>query len=57
MSCGEKTVKYTLWKRVTWLNARHGIFAWISLIWVALCDVYIRLVSMEIIRDFNTWDM
>jgi hypothetical protein len=57
MSCGEQTVKYGLWKKVSWLNGRHGIFAWVSLIWVAFADVYVRLVSMGVIRDLNTWDM
>jgi hypothetical protein len=30
-------------------------FAWLSLFWVAFTDVYVRLVSMGIVRDFNTW--
>jgi hypothetical protein len=31
-------------------------FAWTSLFWVALSDLYVRLVSMGVIRDWNTWD-
>ena len=27
------------------------LFAWISLIWVGLTDVYVRLLSMGVIRD------
>jgi hypothetical protein len=36
---------------VTRLNERHMLFAWISLIWVGLTDVYVRLLSMGVIRD------
>ena len=31
-------------------------FAWVSLIWVVFTDVYVRLVSMGVITDLNTWD-
>jgi hypothetical protein len=30
-------------------------FAWLSLVWVVLTDVYILLVSTGTIRDLNTW--
>jgi hypothetical protein len=40
---------------VSWLNRRHMLWAWISMIWVGLSDVYVRLCSMGIIHDFNTW--
>lgn len=56
MSCGKNTVRYGTWKRVSWLNARHAQFAWVSLFWVAFTDIYVRLVSMGIWTDFNTWD-
>ncbi len=55
MSCGKNTLKYSSWKRVTWLNERHMQFAWMSLLWVGFTDVYVRLVSMGILHDFNTW--
>jgi hypothetical protein len=55
MSCGKQTVRYGLWKRASWLNERHMRFAWMSLFWVAFTDVYVRLVSMGVVRDFNTW--
>lgn len=55
MSCGRATLKYGLWKRSTRLNESHMRFAWMSLIWVAFTDVYVRLVSMGVLRDFNTW--
>jgi hypothetical protein len=44
-----------LWKRVTFLNERHMLFAWASLFWVAGSDLYVRLVSMGVIEDLNTW--
>ncbi|MDH3247268.1 MAG: hypothetical protein OEM26_21775 [Saprospiraceae bacterium] len=43
------------WKLVSWLNRRHELFAWISLIWIVVADLYIRLVSMGVIIDPNTW--
>ena len=56
MSCGKATAKYRLWRGATWFNERHAKFAWSSLIWVGLTDVYVRLVSMGVITDYNTWD-
>ncbi len=55
MSCGESTLKYGAWKRASWFNARHMLFAWLSLFWVAFTDIYVRLVSMGVIKDLNTW--
>ena len=46
-----RPAKYSLWRAVTRLNERHMLFAWISLIWVGLTDVYVRLLSMGVIRD------
>jgi hypothetical protein len=42
-------------KIVGWLNRRHETFAWASLIWIMIADIYIRLVSMGHITDLNTW--
>lgn len=56
MSCGKNTMQYEAWKRVSWFNARHMQFAWASLLWVMITDVYIRLVSMGTITDLNTWN-
>ena len=36
---------------MTRLSERHMLFAWVSLIWVGLTDVYVRLLSMGVIRD------
>jgi hypothetical protein len=55
MSCGKHTVTYSAWKKVSWFNARHMQFAWASLFSVMLADLYVRLVSMGVIKDLNTW--
>ena len=52
---GAVKARHGIWKKVSWLNERHQLFAWASLFWVAGSDVYIRLVSMGILHDFNTW--
>ena len=54
--CGKPTIAHRGWRRVTWFNERHMQFAWASLLWVMLTDLYVRLVSMGVIRDFNTWN-
>jgi len=46
-------VKHSLWRVISSLNERHMLFAWISLIWVGLTDVYVRLLSMGVIRDLR----
>jgi hypothetical protein len=43
--------RYTLWRFISRLNERHPMFAWLSLFSVGLTDLYIRLVSMGVIRD------
>jgi hypothetical protein len=45
--------RYRLWHLVSRLNERHPTFAWLSLFSVGLTDLYIRLVSMGIIRDLR----
>jgi hypothetical protein len=55
MSCGKNTLSYATWNKVSWFNARHMQFAWLSLFSVGLTDLYIRLVSMGVIKDLNTW--
>ncbi len=55
MSCGQPTAKYKAWKGASWFNGRHMLFAWLSLFWVAFTDIYVRLVSMGVIKDLNTW--
>jgi hypothetical protein len=45
--------RHTLWRAISRLNERHMLLAWISLIWVGLTDVYVRLLSMGVIRDLR----
>src|SRR5689334_3919284 len=53
-SCSRSNqVRYGLWKRISILNARHSLFAWASLIAVALTDLYVRLVASGAITDFR----
>lgn len=47
--------RHGAWQRVSWLNQRHMLFAWLSLVWVGLADLYVRLVSMGVIHDWSTW--
>jgi hypothetical protein len=47
--------RYGAWKWSTWLNERHMMFAWFSLVWVAFTDFYIYLVASGTIHDPNTW--
>jgi hypothetical protein len=41
------------WRGVTWLNVRHMLFAWISLLWVGFSDLYVRLCSQGIWHDLR----
>ncbi|HEY5358071.1 MAG TPA: hypothetical protein VIJ82_10390 [Streptosporangiaceae bacterium] len=44
-------VRYRAWTLVSRLNPYHGNFAWLSLVWVALTDLYVRLVASGVIID------
>ncbi len=44
-------IRYRLWSWTNRLNARHAQFAWVSLFGVALADLYVRLVAMNVIQD------
>lgn len=46
---------YKRWSLVSMLNKNHQLWAWTSLFWVGLSDVYVRLVSTGVITDLNTW--
>ena len=43
--------RYRAWKLVSVLNERHMLIAWVSLVGVAVADVYVRLVATDVIRD------
>ena len=45
--------RYQTWKFVSLFNVHHNLWAWISLFWVGFTDLYIRLVSMNIITDYR----
>jgi hypothetical protein len=43
--------RHGIWRVVSSLNERHMQIAWVSLIWVGLTDVYIRLLATGVIKD------
>ena len=53
---GKPTFRYRVWKRASWLNGHHMMWAWISMIWVAFTDIYVRMVSSGYWIDMNTWN-
>jgi hypothetical protein len=48
-----KRAQYRSYVCVSALNARHMLFAWMSLVWVAFSDVYVRLCSMGVLTDWR----
>lgn len=44
---------HKLYQGCTALNKKHGLWAWLSLVWVAFSDVYVRLCSMGIWHDYR----
>ncbi|MGA1739069.1 MAG: hypothetical protein ACO4AM_07295, partial [Candidatus Nanopelagicaceae bacterium] len=44
--------RYKAWTWVSKLNTRHPLFAWISLIWVAFTDFYVRMVASGTIDNY-----
>ena len=55
-SCGAAgPARHGVWQKVSWLNARHMRFAWLSLFFVGFTDFYVRMVSMGYIKDLSTW--
>ena len=44
-------VRHRIWKLLSPLNAKHMQFAWMSLVFVALADVYVRLVASGVFSD------
>jgi hypothetical protein len=53
LSCG--VGRHGLWKGSSWLNERHMLCAWCSLVWVAFTDLYVYLLSTGAVQDWNTW--
>ncbi|MBZ0135205.1 MAG: hypothetical protein K8I27_02390 [Planctomycetes bacterium] len=52
---GSSKTRYKVWKKSTWFNERHMLFAWLSLFWVCFTDFYVLMVSTGGIKDLNTW--
>jgi hypothetical protein len=46
-------IRHRVWKALTPLNARHMLFAWMSLVFVAFSDFYVRLVASGTIHDYG----
>lgn len=44
-------IRYRMWTAVSRLNARHPVFAWLSLPAIPLADLYVRLVTGGVIPD------
>ena len=44
-------IRFKVWGFVSKLNARHMQIAWVSLVFVALTDLYIRLVAAGWMHD------
>jgi hypothetical protein len=43
--------KYKTWMFISGLNEKHMEYAWVSLVWVGLADVYVRLLASGVIYD------
>ena len=49
----QSPIRYRVWKLLTPLNGRHMLFAWMSLVFVAATDFYVRLVASGTIHDYG----
>jgi hypothetical protein len=49
----EHPIRYRFWKLISPLNAHHMKFAWASLVFVGLTDLYVRLVASGTITDWK----
>ena len=50
-SFSKHPIRYRMWGWASWFNARHGQWAWASLISVALADLYVYLLATGTISD------
>ncbi len=46
-------IRHRIWKALTPLNGKHMAFAWMSLVFVAFTDLYVRLVASGTIHDYG----
>ena len=49
----ENPVQQLAYDCVSCLNRRHMLYAWLSLVWVAFADIYVRLCAMGIWTDLR----
>jgi hypothetical protein len=53
-SCNALTqMRHRAWKRVSFLNENHMLWAWISLFTVGFADLYVRLVASGVWTDYR----
>lgn len=45
--------RHVIWRRLTWFNERHMLWAWLSLGFVCFADLYVRLVASGVIPDLR----
>ena len=45
--------RYRAYRASSLLNGRHMLWAWMSLVWVAFSDIYVRLCAMGIWTDWR----
>ena len=45
-------IRYKMWTLVSRLNTKHQNFAWVSLIWVAFSDFFVRMVATHTITNW-----
>ncbi len=45
--------QYRFWRGVSRLNLNHGIFALLSLFWIPITDLFVRLVAAGVIHDIR----
>jgi hypothetical protein len=53
-SCSKFNLKrHGAWKKASFLNERHMLYAWCSLISVGFADFYVRMVASGMIKDLR----
>lgn len=46
-------IRHRMWRAVSRLNKSHGTWALGSLVWIAVTDIYVRLVATGVITDYR----
>lgn len=49
----DRPMQRAVYRFVSWMNARHMMWAWVSLGWVCFTDIYVRLCAMGIWTDWR----